>query len=131
MSSSNWSSDGCSSDLIVTLCIESEDPDSPLIKTPGLHTVPPGTVDALLGPNRTLLLRNDVTGDPEVFGSGAPLVRSDALVRLSVSSATPPALLAFGTRHAERFHPGQATELLGFLSRVLEHVIRGWLNLPD
>src|SRR3546814_4734435 len=86
---------------------ESEDPDSPLIKTPGLHTVPPGTVDALLGPNRTLLLRNDVTGDPEVFGGGAPLVRSDALVRLSVSSATPPALLAFGTRHAERFHPGQ------------------------
>src|SRR3546814_14003912 len=109
MSSSNWSSDGCSSNLIVTLCNYSEDPDSPLIKTPGLHTVPPGTVDALLGPNRTLLLRNDVTGDPEVFGGGAPLVRSDALVRLSVSSATPPALLAFGTRHAERFPSGRAS----------------------
>ena len=67
----------------------------------------------------------------ELFAGGSTLVRSDALVRLSISPATPPVLLAFGSRDPHRFDTGQATELIDFLGSVLEHVIRIWLHLPD
>ena len=66
----------------------------------------------------------------ELFGAAAGLVRSEALIRLSIGDATPEALLALGSRDAEHFQEGQGTELLGFLARVVEGSIRGWLNLP-
>jgi uncharacterized protein YigA (DUF484 family) len=72
-----------------------------------------------------------VEGDAMVFGPGAGLVSSDALLRLSISSTTPTALLALGAREPGQFHPGQGTELLTFLARVVESCIRGWLNLPE
>lgn len=115
---------------IVTLCIESTESESQSIKTRGLVVVPPGTVENILG-NRRLVLRNDVTGDPELFDAGATLVRSDAVVRLDISESTPPALLAFGSREPDRFETGQATELLDFLASVLEHVVRIWLQLSE
>ncbi len=72
-----------------------------------------------------------IEGNPSAFGEAADLVRSAALVRLEISASTPPALLAFGSRDSEKFHPGQATELIGFLAAALESIIRGWLTLPD
>ncbi len=116
---------------VVTLCIEAAGPDDPKTHKKGLIIVPAGTTDAVMDAHRRLVLRGDVVGDPELFGPGAALVRSDALVRLSISSATPPALLCFGSRDAERFDSGQATELLDFLASVLEHVVRIWLYLPE
>ena len=117
---------------IVTLCVEAADPNSLSLRTRGLVIVPPGTINSVLGAtDRRLVLRGDVSGHPELFGGGATLVRSDALVRLSISHSTPPALLAFGSRDPERFDAGQATELLDFLAGVLEHVVRIWLHLPD
>jgi uncharacterized protein YigA (DUF484 family) len=116
---------------IVTLCIEAECTASLPVRTRGLMILAPGTIDAVLGPDRRLTLRGDIAGDPELFAGGAPLVRSDALVRLSISPATPPVLLAFGSRDPHRFDSGQATELIDFLGSVLEHVIRIWLHLPD
>jgi uncharacterized protein YigA (DUF484 family) len=83
-----------------------------------------------MGKGRQVLLRDDTTGDPEVFGGAAELVRSDALLRLKPSKAAPNALLAFGTRHPGYFHPGQGTELLSFLGRIIEFGIRSWLDLP-
>jgi uncharacterized protein YigA (DUF484 family) len=116
---------------MVTLCIEAEDPSSLSVRTRGLMVLQPGTIDAVLGPDRRLALRGDIVGDPELFAGGAPLVRSDAMVRMSVSPSTPPVLLAFGSRDPARFEAGQATELIDFLASVLEHVIRIWLHLPD
>ena len=40
-------------------------------------------------------------------------------------------LIAFGTRHPGFFNGNQGPELLTFLARVLEHCIRGWLDLPE
>ena len=57
-------------------------------------------------------------------------VRSDALIRLRISTNTPPALLALGSRQTGAFHAGQGTELLTFLSKVLEVSFRAWLHLP-
>lgn len=117
---------------IVTLSIES-DPDSNVVALhqSGLQTVPHGTVDAILGETKNTALHSDIDGDPEIFGNGASLVRSAAFIRLKISSATPPAMIAFGTRKAGKFHAGQGTELLTFLGHVLEHVIRQWLELPE
>ena len=88
-------------------------------------------VDHLIGPGQNLVLRDNATGDPAIFGPGAGLVRSEALIRLSFGGTTPAALLAFGSRDADHFQPGQGTELLNFLARVIETSIRGWLNLPE
>ena len=38
--------------------------------------------------------------------------------------------IAFGTRHPGYFDPGQGTDLLHFLARIVEHCIRAWLELP-
>ena len=47
-----------------------------------------------------------------------------------MSAAAPPGLLCIGTRRSGKFHPGQGTELLGFLARSLGITIAAWLDLP-
>jgi uncharacterized protein YigA (DUF484 family) len=39
--------------------------------------------------------------------------------------------MCFGSRDPQAFGPEQATELLFFLSKVLENTIRAWLDLPE
>jgi len=114
----------------VTLCIEAVEHSQTQIRTNGLQLLSEGTVRSLVPDGQSCILRSDISGDPDLFGAAAPLVRSDALMRLKVSDATKPALLALGSRNAAKFHPGQATELLTFLTRVLESLVRGWLDLP-
>jgi uncharacterized protein YigA (DUF484 family) len=116
---------------VVMLCVEKASGSSGDPNVEGVQMLPPGGVDQVMGAGQDVLLRDDVPGDLDVFGSAAGLVRSDALLRLRVSRATPAGLIAFGTRHPGYFNPGQATELLGFLARVLEHCIRAWLDLPE
>jgi uncharacterized protein YigA (DUF484 family) len=115
----------------VTLCVEAIDEHTPLVSVEGVQVLSPGTVDRLLGPERGALLRDDTAGDAAIFGAGAGLVRSDALIRFNVSDRTPAGLIAFGTRHPGYFNPGQGTELLHFLARIVEHCIRTWLSLPS
>ncbi len=116
---------------VVSLCIEGCDEPLPRVGMGGVHLLEPGTVDMLLGSKRNVILRADADPEEAVFAEAAALVRSDALVRLSVGSTTPAGLLAFGTRHPGFFNGSQGTELLTFLARVLEHCIRGWLDLPE
>jgi uncharacterized protein YigA (DUF484 family) len=116
---------------VVMLCIEATEGAPARPRTDGLQILAPGAVDRLIADGRTVLLRDEVQGDREIFGAGAGLVRSDALLRLKVSRKAPPGLIAFGTRHPGYFNPGQGTELLTFLARILEHCIREWLDLPE
>lgn len=97
----------------------------------GVQQLEPGTVDAVLGAGRGYAFVSKIAGDPAIFGAGAGLVHSAALLRLEISSATPPAVLALGSREAEHFEPGQGSELLQFLARALELSIRQWLELPE
>lgn len=114
---------------VVNLCIEMTDLSLGRTVVDGVQILERGAVDRLMGKN-DVLLRDDVDGDPEIFGGCADLVRSDALLRLRISGAAPHGLVAFGTRHPGYFHPGQATELLTFLGKVIEFGIRTWLDLP-
>ncbi|AWK87440.1 DUF484 family protein [Azospirillum thermophilum] len=114
---------------VACLVIESNGMDSPHVHTSGVRVVEPGAVSGWLG-KADVVLNADVQGDPEIYGPGAGLVRSEVLIRIQVSSETPEGMLAFGSRNPDTFHSGQGTELVGFLARVVERVIRGWLELP-
>ena len=116
---------------VVTLGVEAHEGDAARrARTPGVFVLPAGGVDALLGEASDVLLTQHCQGEVAIFGPAAKLIASQALVRLSASQLAPVGLLALGSRDAERFHPGQGTELLQFLARVLARLIRGWLNLP-
>lgn len=113
---------------VVTLCIEVDGSELATPHTRGVHIVPAGTVNRVMGSGRHVLLRSFIEGEPEIYGGGAPLVASDALARISISQTTPPGLIAFGSRTAGKFEAGQAVELLAFLARVTERAIRVWLK---
>ena len=115
---------------VTAICIETTASPPPRCETPGVRLIDSGAVDRLLGPARDMLLRPHARGERAIFGAGATLVRSEALLRLKISPATPVGLLALGARKDGRFHPGQGTELLGFLARAVEFSIRAWLDLP-
>ena len=115
---------------VVTIGVERMGPARPRLGHHGVQILEAGTVDAVLGPDRDVMLLADTSGDAKLFGDGAGLVKSAALLRLSVSAAAPMGLLCIGTRRAAKFHPGQGTELLGFLARALGITIAAWLDLP-
>ena len=115
---------------VITIGVEQTRDNASHAPTPGVCRLEPNMVDCLIGARQGIALRANAAGDPAVFGAGAGLVRSAALIRLSISEATPVALLALGSREPGHFQPGQGTELLCFLARVVENSIRGWLNLP-
>lgn len=96
----------------------------------GVRVVPIGTIDKIVDPSRTITLREHVEGDRRIYGEASGLVRSEAMLRLSIRDDAPCALLALGSRDPDRFHAGQGSELLTFLARIMEHCIRTWLDLP-
>ena len=116
---------------MVTIGVERMGPSRPRLNHHGVQILDAGTVDAVLGPERETALFGDIAGDPKLFGGGAGLVRSAALLRLSVSAAAPPGLLCIGSRRARQIpRRAQGTELLGFLARALGITIAAWLDLP-
>jgi len=116
---------------IVTLCVEVADTRWPRAVASGVFTLQPGAVDELIGTGRDLVLYRKRTGERAAFGSATSLVRSSALLRLRFGSKRKAGILALGSRHEDTFHPGQGTELLTFLARVVELSVKAWLDLPE
>lgn len=90
----------------------------------GISFIPSGTVNAALLDEDEVRLIADTQNEPPIgfemiFADCSSIVRSCALVRLELEHAGRPALLAFGVRHSNRFHPHQGGELLGFLGQVM------------
>lgn len=111
---------------VAVLCLEAGDFGFPCASVGHLRG---GDVARLLG-KRECVLRDHVKGDTVLFGEAASLVQSDALVRLTPYDGSPCALLALGSRDGDFFHPGQGTELLLFLGRVIEQGLRQWAPGP-
>lgn len=95
-----------------------------------IRLLPPGSVSALMGEDREVVLRADARSEELLYEAGRGLVASEALIRLHASPDSPPGILALGSRRPGHFIDGQGTELLAFLGRVLELSIRTWLGLP-
>lgn len=114
---------------ITTLVVEADGREIPHIHTNGIRVVPEGTIDNWMR-GKNVLLQSDISGIEVIYGSGATLVRSQTLVRIDVSMHTPPAIIAFGSRDPNLFHPNQGTEQVLFLARVVERQFRTWLMLP-
>jgi uncharacterized protein YigA (DUF484 family) len=115
---------------IATIGVESTAAPAGRLTLHGIRLLKEGAIDALLGPERNVLLRADMPGEAALFGSAAGLVRSQALLRLAFGRGAPMGLLCVGTRQPGRFHPGLGTELLCFLARVIGITIAQWLNPP-
>jgi uncharacterized protein YigA (DUF484 family) len=113
---------------IVTVGVESTTAPAGKLSIHGIHLLKAGAIDALLGPERVLLLRADQPGETLFFGAAAGLVRSQALLRLGFGRGAPLGLLCIGSRQPGRFHPGLGTELLTFLGRVVSITISQWLT---
>ena len=116
---------------VVTIGVESSTAPTARLPIHGIHLLKAGTVDALLGGERDVVLRGGVRGDPILFGAAAGLVQSQALMRLSFGRTAPVGLLCIGTRDPSSLPPGLGTELLGFLARALGITIRQWLDPAD
>lgn len=124
-------------DLAVLLDLDAatlvvEQPAGPVVSIgpAGLGMAHHGTINRVLG-RADVALQSDILGSIEVWGHQAGLIRSQALVRLRIGvegQEDTPALLAFGSADPEMFHPGQATDLLLFLSGVVERVIASYLD---
>lgn len=84
-----------------------------------------GSVDELIGEDKDVRLIRELNDDGTVFGGAAGLVRSAAFARLRPGRTTPAGMLALGSRSGT-FHPGQGSEMLQFLARVLEACVQRW-----
>ncbi len=115
---------------IISLLVETDGQAVPHISLSGVRAVAPGVIRSVTK-DKSTLLEGNIAGFEEIYGGGATLVKSQALVRLSISRDTPDALLAFGSRDPGLFQQGQGTELISFLGKVTERVFRSWLGLPQ
>jgi uncharacterized protein YigA (DUF484 family) len=114
---------------VIAMAVESNGVDLPHVAASGIRIVEPDSISDLMG-ERGVLLRGGVTGNPAIYGPGAGLIRSEALLKLTISRRTPIGLVAFGSRDGELFHEGQGTEHIAFLGGVIERLLRVWLDLP-
>jgi len=116
---------------VVTLCVEDLNMPMAHLAVGGVYGLDAGMVDELIGAGKATILRRKTPFSQRIYGPVAPLVGSDALTRLSVGSEMPNALIAIGSRRKDKFHPGQGTELLKFLTRVIEECLMSWLGLTQ
>lgn len=114
---------------ISVFIVESNGQDIPHISNNGIRVLPEGTIDKWMNGQR-VLLQSNISGIEPIYGGGATLVQSQALLRIDISMDTPPAILAFGSRDPNMFDNAQATDLVDFLARVVERAFRQWLRGP-
>lgn len=123
---------------VVRLCIESEAAEFyenkfALDDTSGVTFLPTGLVDAALGKGKPILLVSDtakqfIYGFEQIFTDCSGIIESAALLRMCLPSTQRNILLAFGVRIPNHFHEGQGTEMLSFLSQIVEHRLDECLN---
>lgn len=113
----------------INLIVETTSKEIPFVNQSGIRFAKAGTIFKWLNTG-DVLLQGNISGHEEMFGPGAGLVRSQALVKLEVSEKTQ-AILAFGSRDPLLFQPDQAIDQIGFLAQVIERCLRIWLDTQD
>ncbi|MDG1437488.1 MAG: DUF484 family protein, partial [Emcibacteraceae bacterium] len=101
---------------VIRICFEEgHKVDIPNLKE--LAPLPKGTTKKHLGNDDIIQLRGDVEVSDDIFGPAKSLVKAEALIKIPATEHNPPGILAFGSRDADMFYPGQGTELLRFLGK--------------
>lgn len=91
----------------------------------GWRVLPAGEVSVLLGEHG--LQRLGPTDQAEtLFGARASEIRSMALVRMALWSPARDAVVAFGSPEPEGFTPEMGSELIAFVTRVVERAAERW-----
>ena len=90
----------------------------------GIVFIDSGTVDALFGNQKNVLLFADAEVNPpigfeQIFINCEQQVESCALLRLESEMVDKHIILALGVRHKDRYHTGQGTELLHFFAQAV------------
>lgn len=88
--------------------------------------IPLGSVEEYLGKDDIIQLRGDVDVSEDIFGPAKSLVKAEALIKIPATDHNPPGILAFGSRDADMFYPGQGTELLRFLGKSFHKCLIQW-----
>lgn len=112
---------------VIRICFE-KDHKKPAPKIKEAALLPKGAVSDFLGNDDIIQLRGDVDVSEDIFGPAKSLVKAEALIRLPETDYTPPGILAFGSRDADMFYPGQGTELLRFLGASFHKCLIQWLK---
>jgi uncharacterized protein YigA (DUF484 family) len=113
---------------VISVVMEAATDDEVLGLQAGVRIVAPGLVDRMLG-DRETMLQAQCRGDVALYGPAAKLVQSQALLRMHISRETPEGLLAFASRTPGAYVEGQGTELVAFLTDVVERLIRRFLAM--
>ncbi len=125
---------------VVRLCVESEivpgyDTFYSEDNYSGIVFVPPGAVESVTMGQDAVLVDDCSQGDmPElsfIFADCEGLVESCALLPMDLLEMPRHALLALGVRYKDRFHSGQASDLLSFLAEVTGHQLDRYLSDMD
>ncbi len=107
------------------------EPEHPTISLLRLAVLPKGTVEHLMGSEGEVALVSRVADHGAIFDNDASRVRSAAFARIAPLPDGPIGLLAFGGAEPHDFHPGQASDMVAFLARVVERYTRTWLDRRD
>ena len=112
---------------VIRICFEKDLPiDPPSLKEVALLSK--GCVTEYLGRDDIVQLRGDVDVSEAIFGPAKSLVKAEALIKIPETTYNPPGILAFGSRDADMFYPGQGTELLRFLGKSFHNCLIQWLK---
>ncbi len=104
------------------------DPANPFaasVAAPSVRRLAKGDTDRFIGAEQDVALIRDMDDDGTIFGEAAGLAQSAAIARIRPGHYSPMGFLALGSRGSV-FYPGQGTEMIGFLARVLERCIDRW-----
>ena len=112
-----------------SLCLETSEKYFQNLDETKIRWISTKTVNKVLGGAEEPLQLIEHTKDSGiVFGEDGELVKSAAFCRLHLGSGIPNGLLALGSRQRGAFHSGQGTDLLIFLTQVLELTLHRWLD---
>lgn len=109
---------------VIRICFEEGQP--PAMKE--IATIAQGCVDEILSKDDIIQLRGDVEVSGDIFGPAKSLIKAEALIKIPETTYNPPGILAFGSRDADMFCPGQGTELLRFLGKSFHKCLILWLK---
>lgn len=116
---------------MVAIILEKGDYELPHHYSNGIRMAEKGVIATLLN-GQTYCLQSNIT-NPEyvasIYGKGASqLVKSHALIQFQDISKHTPSLVAFASRNPTVFDDTQGTELIRFLTQVIEKTLKYWLS---